>query len=68
MSRGAKLIDIEKGQILAYHNENYSAREIEREINRLDYFVKSYLKSYNTYRTKKSPGRPKNLQAQDLWR
>ena len=53
MPGGKPLTDIEKGQILAYHHENYSKRAIARIIKRSDCVIRSFLKSPSAYGPKK---------------
>ena len=68
MPGGKPLTDIEKGQILAYHHENYSKRAIERMLKRSDCVIRSFLKSPSTYGTKKSRGGPKKFLSPDIRR
>lgn len=68
MPRGTSLTDIEKGQILAYHEENYSYRAIGRKIGRSDFVVRAFLKSPDTYGAKKTRGCVKKLQPRDIRR
>ena len=56
MPRGTSLTDIEKCQILAYHEENYSYRSIGRKLGCSDFVVRAFLKSLKTYGAKKLVG------------
>ena len=68
MPGGKPLTDIENGQILAYHHENYSKIAISRILKRSDCVIRSFLKSSSTYGTKNCPAGPKKLLSRDIRR
>uniref|UniRef100_A0A914QHT3 Transposase n=1 Tax=Panagrolaimus davidi TaxID=227884 RepID=A0A914QHT3_9BILA len=53
MPKGKELTDVEKGKILALHNENISTRGIAKRIKRSQKVVVSYLKNPEGYGLKK---------------
>lgn len=68
MARGAGLSELEQGQVLAYASVKMSIRDIAKAIGRDKSIVHAFLKSPDTYGTKKSPGRPRKLKTHDLTR
>lgn len=68
MPRAPSLTDLEQGQVLAYATSNMSLRDIATRIKRSKTVVQAFLKSPDTYGTKKSSGRPRKLKTHDLTR
>lgn len=68
MPRKTMLNEFEKGQILAYHAEGRSFREISRIINRSVSVVSNYLKNPSEYGKNKRSGRPSKLSLRDTRR
>ncbi|XP_065642767.1 uncharacterized protein LOC136074383 [Hydra vulgaris] len=60
MPKGKVLTDIEKGQILAYHQEKVPNREIARRLKRSDHVICNFLKNPTDYVTiKRKPKKSK---------
>lgn len=68
MPRGQKLNDIEKGKILAYHDDGKSNRQIAASLGRSPTVVDNFLKNPDAYGTTKRPGRPSKLSERDTRR
>ncbi|CAJ0565840.1 unnamed protein product, partial [Mesorhabditis spiculigera] len=66
MGRGKVLSAMEIGKIQAYTDVGLSARIIAKKIGRSHNVVNRFLKNPNGYATKKSTGRPKSLNAQQV--
>ena len=65
MGRGTLLTELERGQILAYRDENRGIREISRLMGRNHATIISFLRDPENYGSKKSPGRPQKLSPQE---
>lgn len=61
MARGKSLTGFEKGQVLAYHRNDWPVSKISRILKRSDKVIANFLKCPEKYGTKKSPGRPRKL-------
>ena len=61
MSKGTKLSEYEKGQIIALQRVGKSKREIARVIQRSDRVVRNYLSNHSSYGLTKRSGRKKKL-------
>lgn len=66
MPRGCSLTDIEKGQILAYKDENLSLREISRKIGRSLCVVQNFWNDQDNYGKTKRSGRKRKLSERDI--
>lgn len=65
MPRGKKLTDIEKGQILAYQQENVGVREISRRLERNHRVIQNFLKDPSKYGIKQRSGRKRIVSKRD---
>ena len=61
MPRGLPLSELEKGQIIAYHDSEISNRAIAEKLGRSHDVIDRFLKNPASYGTKKPSGRPSVL-------
>lgn len=66
MPRGCSLTDIEKGQILAYKDENLSLRKISKRLGRSLCVVPNFLNDQDNCGKTKRSGRKKKLSERDI--
>ena len=66
MPRGPHLTDFERGQILAYRDQNLNHSDIARKIDRDRSVVSMFLRDHENYGKKRSPGRKPKVTKRDV--
>uniref|UniRef100_K3W9Q4 Tc3 transposase DNA binding domain-containing protein n=1 Tax=Globisporangium ultimum (strain ATCC 200006 / CBS 805.95 / DAOM BR144) TaxID=431595 RepID=K3W9Q4_GLOUD len=65
MPKSIPLTELERGLVMAYHNEKLTIRNITERINRSSTVVYNFLQDPDKYGTAKRSGRPPALKKKD---